>query len=119
MRRILVVDDDKMNLRRTRLILEKYYDILTAESGQEALDMIYDEEIDLILLDIEMPGLSGIETFPRMKERGLDIPVIYLTASGYEEDVMNAIRLGAVNYLKKPFLPQDLMERIAKEFDKK
>ena len=45
--------------------------------------------------------------------------MIYLTASGYEEDVMNAIRLGAVNYLKKPFLPQDLMERIAKEFDKK
>ena len=119
MRRILVVDDDKMNLRRTRLILEKYYDILTAESGQDALDMIYDEEIDLILLDIEMPGMSGIETFQRMKERGLDIPVIYLTASGYEEDVMNAIRLGAVNYLKKPFLPQDLMERIAKEFDKK
>ena len=119
MRRILVVDDDKMNLRRTRLILEKYCDILTAESGQEALDMIYDEEIDLILLDIEMPGMSGIETFQRMKERGLDIPVIYLTASGYEEDVMNAIRLGAVNYLKKPFLPQDLMERIAKEFDKK
>ena len=119
MRRILVVDDDKMNLRRTRLILEKYYDILTAESGQEALDMIYDEEIDLILLDIEMPGMSGSETFQRMKERGLDIPVIYLTASGYEEDVMNAIRLGAVNYLKKPFLPQDLMERIAKEFDKK
>ena len=119
MRRILVVDDDKMNLRRTRLILEKYYDILTAESGQEALDMIYDEEIDLILLDIEMPGMSGIETFQRMKERGLDIPVIYLTASGHEDDVMNAIRLGAVNYLKKPFLPQDLMERIAKEFEKK
>lgn len=74
---------------------------------------------DLILLDIEMPGMSGIETFQRMKERGLDIPVIYLTASGHEDDVMNAIRLGAVNYLKKPFLPQDLMERIAKEFDKK
>ncbi len=116
---ILVVDDDKMNLRRTRLILEKHYDILTAESGQEALDMIYDEKIDLILLDIEMPGMSGIETFQRMKDWGLDIPVIYLTASGYEDDVMNAIRLGAVNYLKKPFLPQDLMERIAKEFDKK
>lgn len=119
MRRILVVDDDKMNLRRTRLILEKYYDILTAESGQEALDMIYDEKIDLMLLDIEMPGMSGIETFQRMKERGMEVPVIYLTASGYEDDVMNAIRLGAVNYLKKPFLPQDLIERVAKEFEKK
>ena len=119
LRRILVVDDDKMNLRRTRLILEKQYFLLTAESGQEALDILKEEEFDLILLDIEMPGMSGIETFERMKEDNLDIPVIFLTASGYEDDVMNAIRLGAVNYLKKPFLPQDLMERIAKEFDKK
>lgn len=119
LRRILVVDDDKMNLRRTRLILEKQYFLLTAESGQEALDILKEEEFDLILLDIEMPGMSGIETFERMKEDNLDIPVIFLTASGYEDDVMNAIRLGAVNYLKKPFLPQDLMERIAKEFEKK
>lgn len=115
---ILVVDDDKMNLRRTRLILEKEYDITVAESGLQALDILREEEIDLILLDIEMPGISGIETFERMKEYGIEIPVIFLTASGYEDDVMNAIRLGAVNYLKKPFLPQDLIERIAKEFEK-
>lgn len=116
---ILVVDDDKMNLRRTRLILEKQYDILTAESGQEALDILEDQKIDLILLDIEMPGMSGIETFRRMIDNHVAVPVIFLTASGYEEDVMDAIRLGAVNYLKKPFLPQDLTERIAKEFEKK
>lgn len=65
-----------------------------------------------------MPGMSGIETFERMKERNIEVPVIFLTASGYEDDVMNAIRLGAVNYLKKPFLPQDLQERLAKEFEK-
>ncbi|MCI9337246.1 MAG: response regulator [Lachnospiraceae bacterium] len=116
---VLVVDDDKMNLRRTRLILEKQYDILTAESGQQALDLLQNEKVDLILLDIEMPGMSGIETFKHMKEKHVSVPVIFLTASGYEEDVMDAIRLGAVNYLKKPFLPQDLMERIAKELEKK
>lgn len=117
-KRILVVDDDKLNLRRTRLILEREYDILVAESGEEALEKLKNEKVDLILLDIEMPGMSGLETFEHMKESHMDIPVIFLTASGYEDDVLNAIRLGAVNYLKKPFLPQDLQERIAKEFDR-
>ena len=114
---ILVVDDDKMNLRRTRLILEKNYDILTTESGQEALDILKNEKVDLILLDIDMPGMSGIETFERMKERNIEVPVIFLTASGYEDDVMNAIRLGAVNYLKKPFMPNALLDRVEKELE--
>ena len=115
---ILVVDDDKMNLRRTSLILEKHYDVLLAESGQEALNMLKSEKVDLVLLDIAMPGMNGIETFIRMKERQIEIPVIFLTASGREEDVMTAIRLGAVNYLKKPFLPKSLVERVEKELEK-
>ena len=117
-KRVLVVDDDKLNLRRTTLILEVYYDVSVAQSGMEALDVLWSEKFDLVLLDIEMPGMSGMETFERMKSDGLDIPVIFLTASGYEDDVMNAIRLGAVNYLKKPFLPQDLLDRVAKELDR-
>lgn len=115
---ILVVDDDVMNLKRTKLILEKHYDLILAKSGQEALDKLITEDIDLVLLDIEMPGMNGIETFKRMKEDNIEVPVIFLTASGYEDDVMAAISLGAVNYVKKPFLPKDLLERIAKEFEK-
>ena len=65
---VLVVDDDKMNLRRTTLILEKQYNVLLAESGREALDMLKSEKVDLILLDIAMPGMNGIETFERIKE---------------------------------------------------
>ena len=76
------------------------------------------EKIDLILLDIAMPEMNGIETFERMKEISVDIPVIFLTASGYEDDVRSAIRLGAVNYLKKPFFPKELLKRVAKELDK-
>lgn len=116
-KRILVVDDDAMNLMLTKRILEKEYNVLLAESGKEALLKMKGEKIDLILLDIAMPGMNGIETFERMKEISVDIPVIFLTASGYEDDVRNAIRLGAVNYLKKPFFPQELMKRVAKEFD--
>ena len=116
---ILVVDDDAMNLKRTKMILERQYKVLLAESGREALDKIKTEEIDLVLLDIAMPCMSGIETFRAMKDNEMDVPVIFLTASGYEDDVMTAIRLGAANYLKKTFMPNLLLERIAKEFEKK
>ena len=100
-KRILVVDDDSMNLVRTKMILGKYYEVLFAESGIEALDM------------------NGIETFEHMKEFASDIPVIFLTASGQETDVVSAIKLGAVNYLKKPFQPHELMKRVAQEFERK
>ena len=111
--KILVVDDDAMNLKRTRMILEKHYNVLLAESGREALSKIKSEKIDLILLDIAMPIMDGIETFKRMKDSSVEIPVIFLTASGYEDDVKTAISLGAVNYLKKPFFPQELLKRVA------
>ena len=117
-KRILVVDDDKMNLRRTSLILEKQYDVLWAESGQEALDKLKGEKVDLILMDIAMPGMNGIEAFERIKESGMDIPVIFLTASGHEDNVMTAIRMGAANYLKKPYTLPNLLARVEKEFEK-
>ncbi len=112
-KRILVVDDDAMNLKRTQMILEKFYNVLLAESGREALEKIKCEKIDLILLDIAMPIMDGLETFKRMKDSHVEIPVIFLTASGYEDDVRTAISLGAVNYLKKPFFPQELLKRVA------
>jgi CheY-like chemotaxis protein len=112
-KRILIVDDDEMNLKRAKRILEKEYNVFLAESGREALDKLKTERIDLILLDIAMPVMDGIETFRRMKESSMEIPVIFLTASGYEDDVRSAISLGAVNYLKKPFFPQELLKRVA------
>ena len=112
---ILVVDDDNMNLARTKIILGKDYHVILADSGIEALMKLKNEKADMVLLDIDMPGMNGIETFERMKEFAPDIPVIFLTASGDEDDVMSAIKLGAVNYLKKPFMPQELMKRVAQE----
>ena len=102
-----------LGLSATQMILEKFYNVLLAESGREALDKIKCEKIDLILLDIAMPIMDGLETFKRMKDSHVDIPVIFLTASGYEDDVKTAISLGAVNYLKKPFFPQELLKRVA------
>lgn len=116
-KRILVVDDDTMNLLRTKMILEKEYEVVLAESGERALYLLRNEKIDLVLLDIAMPEMNGIETFERMKEYPVKVPVIFLTASGHEDDVLSAIRLGAVNYLKKPFQPRELLRRVAKELE--
>ena len=107
-KRILVVDDDDMNLTRTRIILKNDYDVILVNSGMKALDTLKREKVDLVLLDIEMPNMDGFETFRQMKEFADGIPVIFLTASGLEDDVVNAINLGAVNYLKKPFIPKEL-----------
>ena len=120
--RVLVVDDSIVARKTIIDALEaspRLEVVGYAINAMDAQRKVEQLNPDVMTCDVQMPGMSGIETFQRMKERGLDIPVIYLTASGHEDDVMNAIRLGAVNYLKKPFLPQDLMERIAKEFDKK
>ena len=117
-KRILVVDDDSMNLVRTKMILGQDYVVLVAESGIAALEKLKVEKVDMVLLDIDMPGMNGIETFERMKEFAADVPVIFLTASGLEEDVQNAIKLGAVNYLKKPYRPEELLRRVALEFEK-
>ena len=118
-KRILVVDDDNMNLARTRIILGKEYDVLLADSGAQALAKVRSETVDMVLLDIDMPEMNGIETFERMKGFAPEIPVIFLTASGLEEDVVSAIKLGAVNYLKKPYRPQELLKRISQEFEKR
>lgn len=116
---ILVVDDDSMNLARTKIILSEQYDVILAESGAEALKLLGIQEVDLILLDIDMPEMNGMETFKNIKKAGINTPVIFLTASGLEEDVLSAINLGAVNYLKKPFRPQELIKRISRELEKK
>ena len=117
-KRILVVDDDTMNLLRTKRILEDEYDVLLVDSGHKALDKLERERIDLVLLDIEMPKMNGFETFERMKGIAAGVPVIFLTASGLEDDVVSAIKLGAVNYLVKPFEPQELLKRVSQEFEK-
>ena len=126
MLRIAICDDDKRLLevleREVRSWAKERQEICSVELfiTAEAFLFAWEEkkDMDVLLLDIEMPKLNGIETFERMKEFAPNMPVIFLTASGLEEDVRTAIRLGAVNYLMKPFQPQELMKRIAQEFEK-
>ena len=121
---ISIIDDDRAMLEQMQKIVRDAAGCGDGISiaGYERPDAFLEEnekrKCQILVSDIDMPGMSGIETFEQMKDLELDIPVIFLTASGLEEDVVNAIRLGAVNYLMKPFQPQELMKRIAQEFEK-
>lgn len=116
-KRILVVDDDMMNLKMADFILKQNgYEAVLSTSGEDALEKLKVEHIDLILLDIEMPGMNGIETFKFLMLDYIDIPVMFLTASENPQDEMEAVGLGAADYVKKPFMPNELLMRVSKVF---
>ncbi len=117
MKTILVVDDDEMNLRMATFILEQNgYRVITASSGMECLTMLKSRFVDLILLDVEMPIMNGIRTLEHIREQRewSSIPVMFLTADASEETVIAAGRLDAAGYVKKPYMPQDFLERVEK-----
>lgn len=101
---ILCVDDDPTNLRLLLEILGKDYQVYLAPSGERALEFLRFHIPDLILMDLEMPGMSGYEVIRRLKRDALwrEIPVIFLTAQGGHEKEQMAFELGAVDYILKP-----------------
>ncbi|WP_300378357.1 response regulator [Henriciella sp.] len=113
--RILVVDDDRM--LRTLVVYklsDKGFTVEEAANGEEALQHVSENTPDLIILDGMMPGMDGSETLRHLKSDPAtsSIPVFMLTARRSEEDIERALRLGANDYLAKPFNPDDLVLRI-------
>lgn len=107
---VLIVDDDPTQRRLLQAVIEKQgYRVETAESGDAALDRLASSPVDVMLLDLIMPGMDGMETLDAVKKRLPDLPVIVLTASGGIETVVSAMRAGAVDFFVKPASP----ERIA------
>ncbi len=114
---IMVVDDDMMNLKMADFILKQYgYETVLSSSGEDALEKLKTQHVDLILLDIVMPEMDGLETFKYLMLDYIEIPVMFLTASENPENEMEAMGLGAADYVKKPFMPQDLVSRVGKVF---
>ena len=111
---ILTVDDAATILLRIKDTLEKYYDVITVNSGARALRYLEVAKPDLILLDIRMMPKNGFETLRdirKMWDRA-DIPVIMLTAMEDKNSVLEGINLGISDYILKPFAPEDLLSRI-------
>lgn len=113
---VLIVDDDDMMLQMAEYILNKDADvrILKASSGMQCIGTLQQEIVDLVLLDIQMPGMDGLRTMEliRKREDWKDIPVIFLTATSDKGTVIKASQLGVAGYIKKPFLPLDLVQRV-------
>ena len=110
---ILVVDDNESNIDMILAIL-KAYDVIPSTSGEDALALIKEESIDLVLLDILMPGMDGYTVCQRLKSQPdtRDIPIIFITAKSDEESIEKAYDLGGTDYVTKPFKPKELLARV-------
>jgi two-component system KDP operon response regulator KdpE len=113
---ILIVDDDPAILRLLSMNLKaRGYEIFTATDGEESLEAVQKDFIDLIILDLMMPKVDGVEVCRRVREWS-DVPIIILSARGDENDKVKCLELGADDYLTKPFGIAELMARINTAF---
>lgn len=110
--KILIVDDNPDSIAIMRSILEsRGYDVAAAQSGAEALDFLQRETVNLVLLDIMMPEMSGTEVLQRIKDNAATgrLPVILVTAKTQDEDVLSGYQYGADYYITKPFTAKQLL----------
>lgn len=116
---ILVVDDDKTNLTLAQKILLSQYRIAATNSGKAALKYLEHNHPDLILLDINMPEMDGFEVMERIRSdaRTEDIPIIFLTADDKADTEIRCFQMGAVDFVRKPFIPDVLMSRVSKTIE--
>jgi two-component system sensor histidine kinase/response regulator len=113
--RILVVDDQPANLRAvSTLLVRSGYQVVTADTGEEALRLAVEHVPDLLLLDMMMPGMDGFALLAQIKQHPplLRLPVVFLTAAHDRELLLRAFDAGAVDYVTKPFMPEELLARV-------
>ncbi|MBC3538557.1 response regulator [Rufibacter sp. H-1] len=116
--KILVVDDNLMNKTvATKLLTNWHAEVATAEDGMAALTKIYSDEYDLVLMDLYMPNLDGFQTVSTLRKAGCQIPVIALTANANEKERKRIVEAGVNDYLTKPFVPQDLFNKVLQHID--
>lgn len=112
-RRILIVEDDRTLRQALTFNLEREgYEVRSAVDGQQALDWARNDRFDLLLLDVMLPGMSGIEVLRVLRSEGLATPVIILSAKGDEIDRVVGLKVGADDYVAKPFSRPELLARI-------
>lgn len=113
--KVLVIDDEEDILELVRFTLAKEdYQVLCGTSGEKGLELVTSEHPDLIVLDLMLPGIGGLEVAGRLKEKASSrtIPIIMLTAKGEEADIVAGLEMGADDYVTKPFSPRVLVARV-------
>lgn len=111
--KVLIVDDEK-NIRLTLSKCLQYINLEVDEAinGEEALEMFSPEKYDLIILDLKMQGMDGLEVLKRIREKDLQTPVIIVTAHGTVDVAVDAMKLGAADFMQKPFTPKEIQKNV-------
>ena len=111
--RILIIDDEPQIGRALRLILSAHgFDVHVATTGEEGLDLAATTAPDVAVLDLMLPGMSGLEVCERVRAERHELPILMLTAKGSEDDVVEGFRVGADDYVCKPFSVRELSARV-------
>lgn len=119
-KRILIADDEEVVIRSClRILSEDLYQIETARNGLEAIEMVAANSYDMLILDIMMPKLTGMEVLQRVKETHPDIDVIMITGLNQIDTAVKAMKLGAYDYLPKPFDPEELEMVVTRAFERR
>ena len=116
MKKILIVDDNRLNLIAAKNVLNDVYSVSSVLNGEEALEYLERESCDLILLDINMPDMDGFEVFEKLRamEKTKEIPVIFLTADNDANTETHCFDCGAIDFIAKPFVPAVMRSRISR-----
>jgi DNA-binding NtrC family response regulator len=117
--RILIVDDEEVVVRSCARVLRDDYVVQSVQDGYAALKVADDEELDLILLDVMMPGMDGLEVLQQVKERHPDIDVVMMTGLSEIQTAVKAMKLGAFDYLSKPFDPDELLHAVKRALERR
>ena len=113
MRTVLVVDDEPSIVTLLKFNLEQAgYNVLTAEDGRKGLDTALKEKPDLIVLDLMLPGMDGMDVCKTLRQEKVNTPILMLTAKDDEFDKILGLELGADDYLTKPFSPREVVARV-------
>ncbi len=115
---LLVDDEDAIRYSISKTLQRVGYQVHTAASGEDALDMMDHQDYDVVLTDIRMPGLTGVELLAKIKERAPDVVVILLTGYASLETAIESLRLGAHDYLVKPSSSQDIRDSVARGLER-
>src|SRR4029450_11471297 len=115
--RILIIDDDKSLLESYTVLLEDEFQVFTAETGEAGLDLLRYEDVHLVLLDIRLPGIDGIEVLRRIKALDENVDVIMITAVKNVRVAVEAIKLGAYDYIVKPFEIDEILSLLRRTLE--
>lgn len=119
MKKILVIDDEAIvRTSCERALVPEGYEVVVAASGQKGIDILEKESFGLVLLDLKMPDMDGVEVLDKIKTTWPDTKVVMITGYSTVETAVQALRFGAFNFIEKPFTPDTLLNAVHEVFER-